>query len=91
MCVQGFFSTCFSSLGGDAATTDADATSQDGRRCVTSRWRVERAKGFPKGCGLSQSAPKCPVANPITFHLDPSIPDKARYKLIAALNPIFFH
>jgi hypothetical protein len=75
----GFFSSCFVQLGSDPTSSPANGdlprSAQDRRACLAHRWRLERAATSPQNCG-SPASPKCVPKTPITYHLDPSIPDK---------------
>ena len=76
----GFFSSCFVQLGSDPTSSpgngDLPRSAQDRRACLAHRWRLERAAGSAPDCGLTPASPKCIPKAPITYHLDPSIPDK---------------
>ena len=76
----GFFSSCFVQLGSDPTSSPANGdlprSAQDRRACLAHRWRLERAASSPQNCGVTPASPKCVPKTPITYHLDPSIPDK---------------
>ena len=64
----GFFKSCFQTPGGPAAQ-EASLASQDRRMCLLSRWRLH--------CDRTDArSGRCRTSTPITYHLDPSIPDK---------------
>jgi hypothetical protein len=73
----GFFATCFGALGASppGAGPQQARRSQDARACVAHRWRLTPSPASPSPCGAPPRAP-CIAQTPITYHLDPSIPDK---------------